>query len=411
MSEGPFQLDPIVFPLLGNSIAVGVVALLHIALASLAVGFMMLTPIAEIMGHSRPWLVDAAHAMTRFTIVTYTVSLVLAVVMIELFIGLFPLTNAHVFNYFRMPLYIAAAAFLLQLFALYPYYHYWDAIRAKSPRLHIALGIAAALFMLIWVAVLDGMGSYMLTPAQTDDVWGRLSNPTWGSLVLHRFLGNLVLAGYVIAGYAAWRLRRGESHSGYYLRLLKAGFLIGLITLLLQPLSGWLYANSIHAAAPEAYEQLMRGTYQPLVYVQFTLVGILFLGSHLWIQAADPEKDFRPWSPHLVGLVALAMVLSVGHPSLRRVWTIGLVGVSGWVLYRGRRLFSWTEEMDRLRTPAVRHLSVALAVVALCTYLTMGTIRETARRPDTIRGTISLQDEAKSPAAYRSGAKGKDVNE
>lgn len=411
MSEGPFQLDPIVFPLLGNSIAVGVVALLHIALASLAVGFMMLTPIAEIMGHSRPWLVDAAHAMTRFTIVTYTVSLVLAVVMIELFIGLFPLTNTHVFNYFRAPLYIATAAFLLQLFALYPYYHYWDAIRAKSPRLHITLGIAAALFMLIWVAVLDGMGSYMLTPARSDGAWGRLSNPTWGSLVLHRFLGNLVLAGYVIAGYGAWRLRRGEDHSGYYLRLLKAGFLIGLITLLLQPLSGWLYANNIHAAAPEAYQQLTRGTYQPLVYAQFILVGVLFLGSHLWIQAADPEKGFRRWSPYLVGMMALAMVLSVGHPDLRRVWTIGLVGVSGWVLYRRRRLFSRTEQMDRLRTPAVRRLSVALALVALCTYLTMGTIRETARRPDTIRGTISLQDEAKSPAAYRSGAKGKGVNE
>jgi cytochrome bd ubiquinol oxidase subunit I len=404
MPQGPLHLDPIVFPLLGNSMVIGVVALLHIALASLAVGFMMLTPIAEIMGNSRPWLVEAAHGMTRFTIVTYTVSLVLAVIMVELFIGLFPLTNAHVFNHFRAPLYIASAAFLLQLFALYLYYHYWDAIRAKSPRLHITLGVAAALFMLVWVAVLDGMGSYMLTPARSDSAWGRLSNPTWASLVLHRFLANLVLAGYVIAGYAAWRLRGDvEPHGGYYVRLLKAGLLIGLITLTMQPLSGWIYANTINEAAPEAYRQLTQGSYQGLLYVQFILIGVLFLGSHLWIQAADPENSFTRWSPLLIGIMALAMVLSVGHPGLRRVWTLGLAGVSGWVLYRGRSLFFHTraEDMDRLRMPVVRHLSVALAVVALLTYWTMGTIRETARRPDTIRGMISLQDESTTPAAFR----------
>lgn len=408
MSEGPLQLEPIVFPLLGNSIVVGVVALLHIALASLAVGFMMLTPLAEIMGQSRPWLLDAAHAMTRFTIVTYTASLVLAVIMIELFIGLFPLTNAHLFNYFRAPLYVATGAFLLQLFALYPYYHYWDAIRAKSPHLHITLGIVAALLMLVWVAVLDGMGSYMLTPARSDGAWGRLSNPTWVPLVLHRFLGNLVLAGYVIAGYAAWRLRGGdEAHSGYYLRLLKAGLSIGLITLMMQPLSGWIYANMINEAAPEAYRQLTQSSYQVLLYVQFTLIGSLFLGSHLWLQATDPGNALRRWSSLVIGMIALAMVLSVGHPDLRRAWTVGLVGASAWALYRGRRLFSHTgpEDMDRLRTPVVRHLSVALALVALLTYLTMGTIRETVRRPDTIRGTISLQDESKAPAAFQNGAR------
>jgi hypothetical protein len=137
--------------------------------------------------------------------------------------------------------------------------------------------------------------------------------------------------------------------------------------------------------------------------VQFVLIGVLFLGSHLWIQAADPENSFTRWSPLLIGIMALAMVLSVGHPGLRRVWTVGLAGVSGWVLYRGRSLFFHTraEDMDGLRMPVVRHLSVALAVVALLTYWTMGTIRETARRPDTIRGMISLQDESTTPAAFR----------
>jgi hypothetical protein len=44
---------------------------------------------------------------------------------------------------------------------------------------------------------------------------------------------------------------------------------------------------------------------------------------------------------------------------------------------------------------------IGLGAVALLTYLTMGTIRETARRPDTVRNLISLQDEVRNPAALR----------
>ena len=46
---------------------------------------------------------------------------------------------------------------------------------------------------------------------------------------------------------------------------------------------------------------------------------------------------------------------------------------------------------------------VGLGVVALLTYLTMGTIRETARRPDTVWKVISLHDEARQPATLHDG--------
>ena len=46
-------------------------------------------------------------------------------------------------------------------------------------------------------------------------------------------------------------------------------------------------------------------------------------------------------------------------------------------------------------------MAITMGIVSLLTYLTMGTIRETARRPDTVRGVISLQDELQQPAADR----------
>jgi hypothetical protein len=324
---------------------------------------------------------------------------------VNLFIGLFPLTNAHLFNRFRYPIFVAMIAFLLQLFALYSYYHYWEALRARSPGIHRTLGFLAASLMFIWVAVLDGIGSYMLTPATADDAWSRLANPTWAPLVVHRFLGNLVMAGYVVTGYAAWRLSaaRGEDVD-YYARLLKAGLLVGFMMLMIQPLSGLFYAMAISASAPEAYRQLTQGAYQPWVYAQFLLIGSLFLGSHLWLQNASATGKPERWSAVAASLFVLAMVLSVGHPDLRRTWTFALVALSAVALYRARSLFTNVSPAEWYRRPVIRHLSTALAVVAVLTYLTMGIIRETARRPDTVRNVISLRDEARRPAMDRSGA-------
>jgi hypothetical protein len=52
----------------------------------------------------------------------------------------------------------------------------------------------------------------------------------------------------------------------------------------------------------------------------------------------------------------------------------------------------------------LRPVMVGLGCISLLVYLTMGTIRETARRPDTVRNMITLHDEATHPAADRKGA-------
>jgi cytochrome bd ubiquinol oxidase subunit I len=396
-------LDVIHFPLVGNSVAVGVVSLLHIVLASLAVGFMILAPIAEAWGASRPFYTDMAHTLTRVTVVTYTTSLVLAVIMIELFIGLFPLTNAWLFNRFRFPVFLAVAAFFLQLLLLYPYYHYWEAVRAKAPRLHLAMGGGAAAFMLVWVAVLDGIGSYMLTPAGPDGRWSELFNPTWLPLVVHRFFGNLVFAGYTIAGYGAWRLGRPHDplNEAYYLHVLKTGLLLGLGALLLQPVTGLLYASAIQEAAPQSYAQVVTGPYQALVYLQFSLIAILLIGSHLLLRTAA-DRSTHVWVERALIVAAALMVGSVGHPDVRRACTFVAVALTFWSLVRWRRRLT-NPDGAAWRRPFVRGLSMGLAVVALLTYLTMGTIRETARRPYTVQGIISLHEEAGAPAALTEG--------
>lgn len=391
MSDQPLSLQTVV---------VGLFSLLHIALAAPAVAFMVLAPMAEAAGLRRPFFTDHARTITRFTVVTFAASSVLAVFMIELFVGLFPLTNRWLFNQFRLPLYAGSAAFVLMAVLLLAYFFWWDAIRAKSARLHIALGSLAALGALIWAALLDGMGSYMLTPVTGDSTWGSLVNPTWIPLMLHRLGGDLSLAGYLAAGYAAAMLRRRGGHPDepYYLHFFKIAFVIGLLGLLLQPLTGLLYAVRIEAATPDAYARLIAGGYRGWVYAQFTLIGILFAGTYGIVQSAGPSHSHALWRSALVGLSAVLMVLFVGQPNVRRVFTFLLIGLTLWPFIAWRRRLA-TLPAAAVSRPLMRLTALMLALASLLTYLTMGVIRETTRRPDTVNGMISLRDEARARTA------------
>ena len=398
-------LPSIQFPLFGNSLAVAVPSLLHILLAGLSVGFMMLAPILEWRGRSNSFYTELAHSITRFTVVVFSASTVLAVIMVELLIGLFPVTTMWMWNQFRGPIALAVAAFLLQFGALYPYYHCWDFIRRRRPTLHLAMGAVAALLMLIWVLVLDGMGSYMLTPVRSTASWRNLVNPTWLPLALHRFVGNLVMAGYVIAAYGAWRAGRPRDHAdeSYYLSLVNVGWVIGLASLLLQPFTGLLYAWTVEQVAPSAYDQIVRGPYQYLAYMQFSLIGLLIIGNHLMLHAAGRTGARPRWLDAGMAVVVALMIASVGHPDIRRAFLYLLVGLSVWSVWKASPRFRFP--FDHGFGAWGRSLTVSLGILSVLIYLTMGTIRETARRPDTVRSLISLQDEAEHPAAFRNDAR------
>ena len=144
-------LDAIQIPLLGNSAAVGLFSLLHIVPAALSVAFMLMAPLFEFRGRTNPFDVDLAQSLTRFTVVVFSVSTVLAVIMVELMIGLFPVTTMWMWNHFRGPIFFGVGSFILMLLALYPYYHFWEPLRKASVTFHTILGALAALFMLPWI--------------------------------------------------------------------------------------------------------------------------------------------------------------------------------------------------------------------------------------------------------------------
>jgi hypothetical protein len=141
------------------------------------------------------------------------------------------------------------------------------------------------------------------------------------------------------------------------------------------------------------------GPYQGLLYLQFALIAGLFLGAFLLLQALhESGVAVKPIAAGLL-IAALAMVAFAASPSIRRPLNWLVAAIMLWTLVR--------MSASRLRPPhelnrrLIQGTAVSLAVISLLTYWTMGTIRETARRPDTVRGVISLHDEARTPAADR----------
>ena len=206
--------------------------------------------------------------------------------------------------------------------------------------------------------------------------------------------------GYAIAAYGAWRSRRLRDlpERPYYIHLFKTGWVIGLTGLLLQPFTGLLYGLVLGQSVPAAYDQLIHGPYRGLVYLQFILIGLLFIGNHILLQSSQASHRGITWIDGAMVASVLGMVLSVGHTGLRRIFLYLLVALILWsVTARGKRGFVATD----LSSPLLRPVAMSLGIVSIFVYLTMGTIRETARHPDTIRGKISLHDEVRHGESYR----------
>lgn len=209
-----------------------------------------------------------------------------------------------------------------------------------------------------------------------------------------------MIAGYTIAAYGAWRARSPEPTSlqPYYRHLFVTGWKIGLGGLLLQPFTGLLYALFLRRAASGAHETLLNGPYRPFLYAQFILIGLLFLGNYLLLKSMRPPARSIQWFDFGFPVVAVLMVLSVGYPDIRRLFLYALVGLTAWSLVTfGRAALT----LPDLSAAYIRPLALGMGLLAIVLYLTMGTIRETSRRPDTVSGKISIGDELRQRAPFK----------
>jgi cytochrome d ubiquinol oxidase subunit I len=275
---------------------------------------------------------------------------------------------------------------------------------------------------LFQMTMIDAVASYMLTPSEAPvtDVARTYLNPTFVPLNMHRFVGNFSYAGFLIAGWAAYRYLsvKREDDREYYDWMGHWGLLWGFGFLIMQPVIGYGYLKSIRESSPAAFNTIMLGEKAwlfNLLMVELAIMGIASTAYfvHKLRFAVKPMETLRKLSIGGLAFIALFTTLNLIPADSSIVPQIGLeflggeetkiplgsmypykyIGLIGMMLvgvfvmalylrasatgFRWGRASRWSQ-----------YALIASAVTVILTMITMGYTRETARRVDNQPGYL-----------------------
>jgi cytochrome bd ubiquinol oxidase subunit I len=201
--------------LFSNGLAVAVLALLHIQIATFITGSSTLAVISEGIAMVRE---DDRHERLAHGLIkamTYVFGFGSAVAIFWVVWIFMALWGRFFVDLTRVTLWMfvfEAGAFLVEIMLLYTLYGAWDRLRGYR---RARLGLLILLTVVLWFQMLfiDVIASYMLTPNGGDtSQTAQVLNPTFLPLQLHRTVGNIAWSGAVIAFYAGlrymWATRR-----------------------------------------------------------------------------------------------------------------------------------------------------------------------------------------------------------
>jgi cytochrome d ubiquinol oxidase subunit I len=420
-------IGKIEIPAIGNEVVIVMLVVPHILIAAFIIGIVLIAATSEYVGMltKQPKYDRFAHNASKFTVLLFATGSSLAITFILMLITLYPVFWSYMQNIFFWVLLAEAFMFVGEILLLYSWYVSWEKLGYRK-RLHIAMGFMTALFLVAQMTFIDVVGSYMMTPTEgappTDVGWTFL-NPTFMPLNMHRFVGNLSYAGFLIAGWAAWRYLRSTSEGDreYYDWMGHWGLMWGFGFLLLQPVVGFGYFKEIREHNDAAFTYLMLGDKSWLFNLLMIWLGIMSVTSvayclHKLKFAVTPMPTLRNMLLGALGFMAIFSLLNVIPSDGNLVPQIGLIifggkeakfplggmypwkyfGLIGMMLvgifvlglylkaaaggFRWGRASRWSQ-----------YALMITAVTVVLTMMTMGYARETARRatdPDGSGGSL-----------------------
>ncbi len=429
-----FELPSIEFPYLGTRGLVGVVMLIHIFFATLFVGYAVGSPLLQLWsvrtGNSR--YERLAHSIARFNVLTFSVGATWAVMFLVVLLGFYPRVTTALFTHFFwfFPV-IGMGAMVLTIYFFY--IHYYRAKNRALPR-NIAAGLAAALFILLWQAILTGMDTFMVTggaggqavPSGTEvsSVGAALDSilsPMWLTQLIHRTFGNLSWPAFAVAAWAAFRYSGAKSaeDKAFYDWAGSMGVLWGTVFLLLQPFGGFatVYVMSkLDYSAEDLAVPGASGSYDRLVgegsdsftsnllHINLAMVVGLFVlsnvamyigaGRHPDLAGRRPIQFFG-LAAAVAGLYSISPLAGVPVYWVRYVAMLIMVlaTLGALVTYvRGRRRFSYGSPRSGYSA-----VLLSLGILAAVVTLSMGWMKSNSRAPYTIYGQPEYQVESEQP--------------
>src|SRR5215216_4511017 len=366
-------------PVIGKNTVIAVLVQTHILFATFIIGAVLIAATSEYLGvvTKQPQYERFARNLGRFVVLLFASGAALAITFVLSLITLFPVFFSYLQNVF---------------------------------------------FWLMAMTMIDAVASYMLTPAEAPvtEVARTFLNQTMIPLNMHRFVGNFSYAGFLIAGWGAFRYLRStrEEDREYYDWMGHWGLIWGFGFLILQPVIGYGYLKGIRESAPEAFDTIMLGSKSWLFLSLMIEVAVMTIAAtayfvHKLRFAAKPTPTLRKLSIGALGFMTLFAVLNIIPADANLIPQIGLTFGGGedtkiplgsmypwkYVGLIGLMLVGFFIAALYLRATASgfqwgrasrwsQFALIACAVVVVFTMMTMGYTRETARRVDNDPGYL-----------------------
>jgi len=112
-----------------------------------------------------------------------------------------------------------------------------------------------------------------------------VNNPTWTGLNLHRFIANVTFGGFIVALFAAFMFltARKNEERAFYDWMGFIGNFIGVATLMLLPLAGYILAKEIFLYDATIATFMMADKLSTFFVMQGLMVSLLFLGANYYM--------------------------------------------------------------------------------------------------------------------------------
>jgi len=411
-------LEPLGLPMIWGRIAIGICAIIHVLFASFLVGTTLIgVGISTVAYKTGLKQYARLSRMIAFILVLCTGTIAFMGVLLVFSLNIFwPRFWHTLFRIMFWPFLLEAGFFLGEAIFSYAWYYGWSWSGAVGLRrkLHLSFVWLAGGCSWAAMAMIDITASYMLTPGPPESFWPRIFNPTYIPLDVHRFFGNLVWAGFALAGISAiGSLRaKGEEDRSHHQWAGRLFFAVGFGALCAMPFLGFLYLRQIRYAQPQAFFTLMMGSRSWLFDLVALLYGLLVVIGSFYIDKTVRASEtlpstfagFMPVSLWAVILAAIVFALPyrLEHvPFIHRITpaqinplgkmqpnkylsasTLVVFALAGWIYFLAAFRGMGTREEKAVPIRPDRRapkLLIGLAVLSVLIYLAMGYSRETAR--------------------------------
>ncbi|MGX9728982.1 MAG: cytochrome ubiquinol oxidase subunit I [Candidatus Electronema sp. VV] len=283
-------MDGVQFPVLGNSVIMATVILIHVFFAFFAVGGSVLSVAAEWWGTKKKDedYIRLAKSVSGFLSDMMKINGVLGVAIVVLTIGLWSPFGAFLYSMQFWPFLAEGAVFLLLMIFAVIYHNTWGSLSRGT---HICIGAITGFFALMAGFLINGIWAFMLVPGkwmETGSRWDAFFNPILLESTLHILLPTLINSALILFLWTFWKSTKTQgAEQAYFNKMNLFTAKIGAALLFLQPLSGLSFLFKVKSATeslpvPNPWQQITDGMATPFLYTMITLAVLAMIGGTLY---------------------------------------------------------------------------------------------------------------------------------